>query len=112
MIEALLGRVEGFIEKGFLFSSMLPALIFLSSLSGTLVIVIGFDAAWVWLTGRTASELSIITVLAVIGSIAFAYILSGLRTFFVRLWSGMFEFPLVSLFLRLVNTSSASAILR
>lgn len=89
MIKALLGKIEGLFDKDFLFASFLPSLVFLAGIAATLVAVVGFDSTLAWIEAWTAIQKATITTVAGVGVVVFAYILHGLRTVFLRLWSGM-----------------------
>lgn len=98
MIKVLLGKIEGLFNKDFLFASFLPSLVFLGGVGVTLAKVVGFDAVWVWIGDWTALQKATVSTVGGVGIVVFAYILFGLRTVLLRLWSGMIGGPLIPFF--------------
>ena len=88
MIDTLLGKIAGFFEKDFLFSSFLPALIFLVSLFMTGALTVGIEAVWVWIDSRTTTQTAAIISAATLLVVVVAYVLHALRGTFTRVWSG------------------------
>ena len=98
MIDTLLGKVAGFFEKDFLFASFLPALVFAPLMLVTFAAVLGSDtvrAAWLWVDSWTLMQKAILTALAGLAVVVFAYLLHALRRAFVGFWSGTSHFPLL-----------------
>jgi hypothetical protein len=94
MIDTLLGKVAGLLEKDFLFASFLPALIFLPVLAATFTIAVGFRGVWAWIDSWTALEKGVILAVSAFFVVIFAYVVSALRTSFAHFWSGNSNFPL------------------
>lgn len=95
MIDTLLGKIAGFFEKDFLFSSFLPALIFLVSLFITGALTVGIEAVWVWIDSRTTTQTAAILSAATLLVVVVAYVLHALRGTFTRIWSGNSSFFLL-----------------
>jgi hypothetical protein len=88
MIDTLLGRIAGFFDKDFLFSSFLPALIFFISLFVPAATTVGMEAVWVWIDSRTTTQTAAITLATTILVVVLAYVLHALRGTFTYVWSG------------------------
>lgn len=91
MIGALLTRIGGLFEKSYLFASFLPALIFLASVTLTLVGVAGAEGISAWVDSWAALQKTAVSAIAGVVVIVVGYLLHGLRPFFTRLWSGNIE---------------------
>jgi hypothetical protein len=94
MIDTLLGKVAGFLEKDFLFASFLPALIFLPILVLTFAIAVGIRGVWAWIESWSALEKGVIIAVSAFAVVIFAYVISSLRSSFAHFWSGHSNFPL------------------
>ena len=93
MINTLLGKVAGLYEKEFLFGSFVPALIFLSALAGAVAGVVGRGALWAWVDSWSATQNAVLTAVAGLVTVVFAYVLSALRPFFLEMWAGGLTSP-------------------
>ena len=93
MIDTLLGKVVGLLEKDFLFASFLPALIFLPALVLTFAIAVGIRAIWAWIESWATLEKGVILAVSAFVVVIFAYVISSLRTSFAHFWSGHSNFP-------------------
>lgn len=94
MIDTLLGKVAGLLEKDFLFSSFLPALIFLPALAVSFAVAVGVRGVWAWVASWSTLEKAVILAASGLAVVIFAYVVSALRTSFARFWSGNSNFPL------------------
>jgi hypothetical protein len=106
MIDTLLGKVAGLLEKDFLFASFLPALIFLPGLAATFAVAVGVRGVWSWIDSWTTLEKGVILAVSAFIVVIFAYVISALRTSFAHFWTGNSNFPLYLTwpFLRLGET--------
>lgn len=114
MINSLLGKVVGFLEKDFLFASFLPALLFVSGVAATLAVVTGVEGSLAVMQACSALQRTAISAGAGVALIVFAYVLSALRPAFARFWSGTSHFPLYLFWgsLRLVESMQRWRFLR
>jgi Ca2+/Na+ antiporter len=89
MVKELVQSVTGFLNKDYLFGSVLSALFFLLAVGATLASVIGWTATreiigeWEILGDSSAAA-----VLCVIVFVLFSYLLNVLRPLFLGLWTG------------------------
>lgn len=88
MLATLLGKIAGLFEKDFLFSSFLPALIFLMWVFLTGALTLGLEAVWFWIESRTTTQLGAIVFVATLLVVVLAYVLHALRGTFTYIWSG------------------------
>ena len=94
MLDTLLGRIAGFFDKDFLFSSFLPSLIFLPLVFATSGITVGLEAVWDWIDSRTGTQTAALALAGTLLVVVFAYVLNALRGTFTRVWSGNSTFLL------------------
>lgn len=93
MINALIGKITGILDKDFLFASFLPALIFLLCLATTFASMVGLDAVWIFIESWSIVQKATIITTTTLGIVVFAYILNAFRAFFAQCWSGNANFP-------------------
>jgi hypothetical protein len=101
MIEALLGKIVGVLEKDFLFASFLPSLIFCSGVLWTLSAVIGFDTVALWVDAWTPSQKTLAVCVGTASMIVLAYLTYSMRSEALRFWSGE-SLPFQMLFFGLI----------
>src|SRR5260370_36401495 len=94
MISTLLGKIANLFEKDFLFSSFLPALLFLTSLALPTACSLGLLAVFAYIETMSAVEKAVAVFAAGIVTITFGYVLHALRPTFLRFWSGSLSDPL------------------
>lgn len=88
MIQVLLEKIGGILEKEFLFGSFLPALLFVAAVVLTGAGVLGFEASLSWAAQRGPLDKVLLPAAIAIAIIVFAYALSAIRPLMLRVWSG------------------------
>jgi hypothetical protein len=94
MIQTIFGEIKGFLDKDFLLGSLLPSLVFIASIGGTLGGVFGLNGTLAWLDTWTSTQGTVVTFVGFVGVIVCAYIVYSLRLPFLKLWSGSIKGPL------------------
>lgn len=97
MLQALFSDIRGFLDKDFLFASLIPALVFLTSITATFVDVLGFDGILGWIDSLTPSQSTVLAGGSALGIIVFAYIVNSLRVIFLKVWAGAIKGPFTPL---------------
>lgn len=94
MVKALLTRIENAFKPDFLFASFLPTLLFVVSVLLLAGEVLGYEAvvAYLGIWSSNSLGLSLAAFMAV-SIVILAYIIYGLRSWFVKLWAGQIEGP-------------------
>jgi hypothetical protein len=83
-----LSRIATFFDKDMLFASLLPALLFIFSLLGVIIHILGVNTV-IELYSNLSANLSILLgILGFVSLIAFCYVLYALRDLLLRFWSG------------------------
>lgn len=100
MIKGLIGEITNVLKQEYLFAAFLPTLIFLSVAFATFAHVVGFVPMILWASGQTPLEQAIMPVVVAVTVAVFAYVLTGLRSFLLRLWSGEVSFHVFAPILR------------
>jgi hypothetical protein len=88
MINTLLTRIAGLLEREFLFASFLPGLLFATALGATMLAVVGGESGWAGLASYTTLQKGVFTVVGGMAVILFSYVLHILRSAFLDFWSG------------------------
>lgn len=101
MINSLVEKIANFFEKGFLFASFLPALLFSSAIAVTLAIVLGLDAATQWIAQLTDVQKVVGAFDVTLALIIFSYLIHALRPALLQFWSGTADSALLWSFWKL-----------
>jgi len=101
MIKALFAQIEGVLQKEFLFAAFLPTLVFSSVCFATFALMVGFSPMLIWAQGQSTAEQVVIPAVASLAIVVAAYVLSGIRPFLWRLWSGQVSLFILAPFLRI-----------
>lgn len=99
MLQALFGEIKGFLDKDFLFASLVPSLVFLACIAATLGGVVGFDGSLGWIDTLTLAQSTALVGGSFLGTVVFAYIINSLRMVFLKLWAGAIKGPFTPLLL-------------
>lgn len=93
MVKALLGRIENLFQPDFLFASFLPTLLFVTCNALILGDVLGFKSVIALASSWTTEQSATVIASTAFGTVVLAYVMYGLRSWFLRLWGGTIEGP-------------------
>lgn len=94
MFGDLLTKIGGALEKDFLFGAFIPALIFLTAIGLTIILVIGIEPVSTMISTLSTVNQIMAGTVATLGIIVFAYVMTALRGGILRFWTGNSMFPL------------------
>jgi hypothetical protein len=101
MIKSLITEITSVLHKEYLFAAFLPTLLFLAAIFATFASVVGFLPMLQWASEQAALEKAILPVVAAVTVAVLAYVLTGLRSFLLELWSGEVSFYVFAPLLRI-----------
>ena len=93
MLQTLFGEIKNFLDKDFLFASLIPSLVFLACIAATLGSVVGFEGSLGWIDTLTPAQSTMLVVGSFLSTVVFAYIINSLRMVFLKLWAGAITGP-------------------
>lgn len=101
MIKSLITEITSVLQKEYLFAAFLPTLLFLAAIFATFASVVGFLPMLQWASEQTTPQKAMLPVMVAVTVAVLAYVLTGLRSFLLELWTGEVSFYVFAPLLRI-----------